>query len=113
MSSGIASIVVSRAGAGNIFEIAAWGIPSIAIPLPEEISHDQTKNAFAYARDGAATVMKQKNLTKNILLAEISRIMESPEIQESMTQAAHAFSKPDAAEKIARMIINTALKHEK
>jgi len=113
MSSGIASIVVSRAGAGNIFEIAAWGIPSIAIPLPEEISHDQTKNAFAYARDGAATVMKQKNLTKNILLAEISRIMESPEIQESMTKAAHAFSKPDAAEKIARMIINTALKHEK
>ncbi|MBL4644402.1 MAG: hypothetical protein JKX80_00880, partial [Candidatus Pacebacteria bacterium] len=112
MSAGIASIVVARAGAGSIFETAAWGLPSITIPLPEEISHDQTKNAFAYARDGAATVMKQKNLTKNILIAEIDRIMDDPEIQSQMTQAAHDFAKPDAAEKIARMIINTALKHE-
>lgn len=112
MSAGIANVVVSRAGAGSIFETAAWGLPSIVIPLPEEISHDQTKNAFAYAREGAATVLKQKNLTKHILLAEIDRIMSDPEVQSQMTEAAHNFAKPDAAKKIARLIINVALKHE-
>ncbi|MBF05557.1 hypothetical protein CL644_02515 [bacterium] len=112
MTAGIASMVVARAGAGSIFETAAWGIPAIVIPLPEEISHDQTKNAFAYAREGAAIVMKQKNLTKNLLVAEIDRIMESPEIQTDMSEAAKRFAQPEAAKKIARMIINTALKHE-
>ena len=112
MSAGIADIVIARAGTGTIFEIAAWGLPSIVIPLPEEISHDQTKNAFAYAREGATTVLKQKNLTKNILLAEIDRIMSDPEIQAQMTQAAQQFARPDGANKIARLVINTALKHE-
>ena len=112
MSAGIANIIIARAGAGSIFETAAWGLPSIMIPLPEEVSHDQTKNAFAYARDGAATVLKQANLSKNILLAELERIMDNPEVQAEMTEAAHAFAKPDAAKKIARMLVNTALKHE-
>lgn len=112
MSAGIANVVVSRAGAGSIFETAAWGLPSIVIPLPEEISHDQTKNAFAYAREGAATVLKQRNLTKNILLAELDRIMSDSEVQAQMTEAAHNFAKPDAAKKIARLIVNVALKHE-
>jgi UDP-N-acetylglucosamine--N-acetylmuramyl-(pentapeptide) pyrophosphoryl-undecaprenol N-acetylglucosamine transferase len=112
MSYGIASLVIMRAGAGTIFETATQGIPSIVIPLPEEISHDQTKNAFAYARDGGATVMKQKNLTKNILLSEIERIMNDSEIQAHMTEAAHQFARPDAANKIARMLLKTALTHE-
>lgn len=112
MSSGIASIVVARAGTGTIFEAAAWGIPAIVIPLPEDISHDQTKNAFAYARTGAAVVMSQTNLSKNLLVAEINRIMESNEIQTDMKTAAKRFAQPDAARKIARMIINTALRHE-
>lgn len=112
MSAGIASVIVARAGAGTIFETATWGLPAIMIPLPEEISHDQTKNAFAYARDGAATVLKQRNLTKNILLAELRRIMDDPEIQAQMTESAHAFARPDASKKIARMLLKTALKHE-
>lgn len=112
MSAGIASIVVARAGTGTIFEAAAWGLPAIVIPLPEDISHDQTKNAFAYAREGGAVVMKQKNLSKNLLIAEIDRIMQSEKIQADMTEAAKRFAQPDAAKKIARMIINTALKHE-
>ena len=112
MSAGIASVVVTRAGAGSIFEAAAWGLPSIVIPLPEEISHDQTKNAFAYARDGAAVVLKQKNLSKNILIAEIDRILRNDKVRSDMIAAAKEFAKPDAAEKIARLIVDTALKHE-
>ncbi len=112
MSAGVASIVVMRAGAGHIFETAAWGIPSIVIPIPEEFSHDQTRNAFAYARDGAAVVLKQKNLSENLLVAEIGRILGSQEIQDDMRKAALEFSRPDAAKKLAHMIIKTALEHE-
>ncbi|PCI30129.1 hypothetical protein COB52_01850 [Candidatus Kaiserbacteria bacterium] len=112
MSAGVASIVVMRAGSGTIFETAAWGIPSIVIPIPEEVSHDQTRNAFAYARDGAAVVLKQKNLSEHILVAEIDRILGSEEIQSDMRKAALEFSRPDAARKVAHMIIKTALEHE-
>lgn len=112
MAAGAASLIVTRAGAGSIFEIAAWGLPAIVIPLPESISHDQTMNAFAYAREGAAVVIMQKNLTKNILVAEIDRVLENADVRTAMEHSAQRFAQPDAARKIARMLINTALKHE-
>ncbi len=112
MASGSASLIVARAGTGNIFEIAGWGLPSILIPIPEDVSHDQTTNAFTYARDGAAIVLKQKNLTKHLFVAEIDRIFSNPDLAESMREAARKFARPDAARKIARIILDTALEHE-
>lgn len=112
MSAGVSSLVISRAGSGTIFEIAAWGIPSIIIPIPEKISHDQTKNAFAYARSGAATVVVQENLSPHILVSEVSRIMNTPNTHTSMSESAKTFARPDAAKKIARMLLNIGLEHE-
>ena len=112
MSAGTADIVVSRAGS-SIFEIALWGKPSIIIPLPPSVSHDQTTNAFAYAKTGAATVIEENNLSSHILVAEISRIVENSRIQGLMKADAAAFAKPDAAAKIAEVILETALEHEK
>lgn len=113
MASGISSLIVARAGSGTIFELATWGIPSILVPIPEEVSHDQTKNAFSYARSGAAVVMEQKNLSEHLLIAEIDRIMNDPSIREQMSKAAKAFARPDAAAKLAHIIIETALEHAK
>ena len=112
MTAGISSLVVSRAGSGTIFEIASWGIPSILIPIPTEISHDQTENAFSYARSGAAAVLEQKNLTNHILVAEIERIMNDDALRASMTAAARAFARPEAARKIATILLETAIVHE-
>jgi UDP-N-acetylglucosamine--N-acetylmuramyl-(pentapeptide) pyrophosphoryl-undecaprenol N-acetylglucosamine transferase len=112
MAAGIASVVVSRAGSGFIFEIASWGIPAILIPIPTEISHDQTENAFSYARAGGAVVLEQKNLTPHLLAAEIDRLMSDPAQREKMKQAAAAFARPDAARKIAEIVVDTALQHE-
>ena len=111
MTAGISSLVVSRAGSGTIFEIAAWGIPSILIPIPTEISHDQTENAFSYARAGAAAVLEQKNLTPHLLVAEIERIMNDQNLHAAMSAAASSFARPDAAQKIAAIIVETALEH--
>ena len=112
MAAGAATLVLSRAGAGNIFESAAWGLPSILIPIPEPISHDQTKNAFAYARHGGAVVVEQSNLTSGLLISEIARILEHPETLHTMQNAAKAFARPDAAKAIANVLLDIALTHE-
>ncbi len=112
MAAGAAAIIISRAGSGGIFEIATWQKPSIIIPIPETISHDQRKNAFAYARSGAAAVVEEKNLTPHLLVAEIAHIVENKELCEKMSQAAGHFARPEAERKIAREIINIALGHE-
>lgn len=111
MAAGLASLIISRAGS-TIFEIASWGIPSILIPINEGISHDQVRNAFAYAESGAASVLKEENLKTHILLAEIRRILEKPEIIDKMKASAKAFFKPHASDTIAREILKIALSHE-
>lgn len=112
MAGGIADIVISRAGSGAIFEIAAWQKPSIIIPIPEDVSHDQKKNAFSYARSGAAVVIEQDNLTPNIIVSEVERILTNDSIKQSMAEAAKRFARPDAARVIAQEILDLALVHE-
>jgi len=112
MSAGAASLIVSRAGSGSIFEIATWGIPAILVPIPTEISRDQTENAFSYVRAGAATVLEQRNLAPHLLISEIRRIMEDATLQKRMGEAGKVFARPDAAQKIAKIIIETALEHQ-
>lgn len=112
MAAGVSSLVIARAGSGTIFEISAWGTPAILVPIPENISHDQTENAFTYARAGGALVIEQKNLTPHVLLAEIERLMDDQDARKRMGQAAKAFSRPGAGRKIAEIILETGIAHE-
>ncbi len=112
MAAGVASVVVARAGSGTIFEIASWNIPCILVPIPLDVSHDQTKNAFSYARSGAAVVIEQKNLTPHLLAAEIDRLVQDQALRTKMSDAAKAFARPDAARKIAQILIETGISHE-
>lgn len=111
MAAGAASLVISRAGSG-IFEIAAWGKPSILVPIPDEIVKDQTTNAFTYARSGAAIVIEQNNLSPTLLISEIDRIMGNSDLHARMSLAAQASSNADAARLIAQEILNIGLSHE-
>ena len=106
-----ASLVVARAGGGSIFEIAAWGLPSILVPLPHAAQDHQRQNAYAYAREGAAEVLEEENLTPHVLLDRIQKLLGDKARREKMSQAAKAFAKPDAAEKIALEILKLALEH--
>ena len=106
-----ASIVISRSGSTTIFETAAHAKPSILIPIPEEISHDQRTNAYAYARSGAAIVMEEGNLRDGLLAAEISRIMSNQDTYRSMATAAKAFAPRDAAGKIAKILMSIGEEH--
>ncbi len=96
-----ATIIISRAGSGAIHEIAVHGKPSLIIPIPETISHDQHTNAFTYAKTGAALVMEEVNLSDNLLMAELERIIGNPQIYNEMAAGAQSFGIRDAAEKMA------------
>lgn len=106
-----ADLIISRAGSGTIFEIAVHAKPSILIPIPESISHDQRKNAYAYARSGAAIVMEEQNVTESLLVAEINRIMENQALYQEMATAASRFAPRDAAEKITALLTTIAGEH--
>ncbi len=107
----VSALVVSRAGAGAIFEIAAWGLPSILIPFPTAAQDEQRENAYAYARCGAAIVMEEKNLTPHLLIFEIKKLQADKAAVERMRKAATAFARLDAADKIAEEILKLALSH--
>ena len=111
MSAGVASVVISRAGS-SIFEIAAWRVPAIIVPINQRVSRDQHTNAFAYARSGSAVVVEEDNLTPNILVSEVNRLMEDEEGRGKMKEAAKQFFKPNAARLIAEEILKIALGHE-
>lgn len=111
MAAGASSLIVSRAGS-TIFEIANWGLPSIIIPIPESISHDQTQNAYTYARSGGTVVIEEDNLSPSVLLAEITRLMENQNLRVEMATAAKKYANPDAGRTIAKALIDIGLSHE-
>lgn len=112
MFAGAVDIVVSRAGS-SLFEIAAWGKPSILIPYIYAHGDHQRKNAYHYARTGACVVIEEANLTSSVLLNEIRSILNTKERYESMSGHARAFFTPDAARKIATEAVTVAISHEK
>ncbi|MFN3188669.1 MAG: UDP-N-acetylglucosamine--N-acetylmuramyl-(pentapeptide) pyrophosphoryl-undecaprenol N-acetylglucosamine transferase [Candidatus Paceibacteria bacterium] len=105
------NIVISRAGSTTLFEIALHGKPSIVIPIPEDISHDQRTNAYSYARSGAGSVIEEHNLTKHLLQAEIQSIMTEPGKYQKMSESARTFAAPEAAREIADVLISIAFEH--
>jgi UDP-N-acetylglucosamine--N-acetylmuramyl-(pentapeptide) pyrophosphoryl-undecaprenol N-acetylglucosamine transferase len=112
MATGVTSLVIARAGSGTIFEVASWGIPAILVPIPLDVSHDQTENAFSYARHGGGIVIEQHNLSQHVLLSEIDRLMNDAALRSKMSEAARAFARPDAAHKVAQILVEMAIAHE-
>ena len=110
-AAGAASLIVSRAGATSISEISAWHKPSILIPIPESISHDQRTNAYAYAHTGAAVVIEEDNLTPNVFVSEIVRITHDQTLLARMAAESAGFSNPAAAQLIADELIRIGLSH--
>lgn len=110
---GAADFIVSRAGSGSIFEIAANAKPSILVPLPEAAQNHQVKNAYAYAENGACMVMEENNFTVRFFLEKLRFLFSNPLELEKMRKAAKEFSRPDAAKIIAERILRRLLKQKR
>lgn len=97
----LSDLVISRAGAGALAEIAQMAKPSILIPLPKAAADHQTKNAEIFAQNHAAMVLSGENLTSQQLFQEIEKLLQNPRTLARMAQAATAQAQPEAAQKVA------------
>lgn len=106
-----ADLLVCRAGAATIAEVAAAGRAAIFIPFPHAADDHQRKNAEAFARAGAAEVLLQAELTGAKLARKILALLDEPERLARMEAAARALAVPDAAERavdVAYQILHRA-----
>lgn len=97
-------LIISRAGANSIFEIAAQEKPAILIPL----SGHQEQNAQFLAKQKAVYVINNNTLTSEKLLKAISHLIDNKEIKEQMVKLASSFVTPEAAQSLASEIIKLA-----
>jgi UDP-N-acetylglucosamine--N-acetylmuramyl-(pentapeptide) pyrophosphoryl-undecaprenol N-acetylglucosamine transferase len=96
-----ADIVVCRAGAMTVFELAAAGLGSILIPYPYAVDDHQTANAHYLERVGAAIVCQQKDVTSEWLSNTILQLVQQRDRVLKMAKAAREQAKPDAANRVA------------
>jgi len=95
-----ADIVVCRAGALTVSEIAVLGLPAIFVPLPYAVDDHQTKNATVLANVNAAVIMPQASMTAESLAAKIDQIISTDALA-SMTGASRSLAKTDATKQVA------------
>ena len=100
-----ADLVVARAGAGTIQELAATGTAAVLVPLSARASRgDQIRNAQDYRAAGAAEVLPSEGLTADRFLARIQALLADPEARAAMSRAARALAGGNAAQTIAQAI---------
>jgi len=100
-----ASLVVGRAGAGTVTELAALGLPAILVPLPGTRGDEQTANARVLADAGAAVLLPEADLTPERLVREISSLLGDPDRRRTMASHARALATPDAAERLVDLVL--------
>lgn len=100
-----ASLVVSRAGAGTIAELAALGKPSILIPLPGAGGDEQTRNAQLLTEIGGAILLPQHQADPNRLRTEILDLLNDPERRTAMGSAAATVGHGEAAGNLADALL--------
>jgi len=101
-----ADLVVSRAGAGAIFELAALGKPSILIPFPFAANNHQHTNAAVLAHAGGAEIIVQDALNGQALAGTVEKYMDNPKALAEMGEAARRMARPHAAREIADLLVD-------
>lgn len=103
-----ADLVVSRAGAGAVNEIAAACMPSIFVPLPTAADDHQRRNAQAFVEAGAARMVPDAELNGERLFREIEDLRGNPAQLDEMRTRVRRFAKPGAAERAADLLEQAA-----
>ncbi len=103
-----ADLVVSRAGASSLAEIAANELPSILVPYPYAYADHQTVNAGAFVEAGAAALIPQSDLSADRLISEFHRSMSDRSGLVAMARAAAGLAARGAAEAVADEVMKAA-----
>lgn len=99
-----ARLVISRAGASSVADIAAIGRPAILIPLAIAKRDEQTANARGLVEGGAAVMIPERDLAPERLSAEVAGILGDRARAEAMSAAAARLGRPDAARRLADLV---------
>lgn len=99
-----ADLVIARAGAGALAELAAAGKPAILVPLPGATDEHQLRNAEAFSKAGAARVVLDGEMDGGRLFEEVSRLSAQPAILKRMGDQARRFAHPHAARQAAEIV---------
>ena len=103
-----ADLAVFRAGAIGLAELTARGVPSILVPYPYAAENHQEHNAQVLEKNGASVVIRDAELTSELLLSVIESLLGDPEKRLTMAQASRRMGRPDAAVRIAELVIAQA-----
>jgi UDP-N-acetylglucosamine--N-acetylmuramyl-(pentapeptide) pyrophosphoryl-undecaprenol N-acetylglucosamine transferase len=101
-------LIISRAGASTIAELAAIGRPAILVPLPHALDQDQMANAGMLEKAGGASRIKQASFSPEFLAAEIARLTADPATLPAMAAAAKTVGIVDAADRLADLVSRMA-----
>ena len=107
-----AHLVIARAGASTVSELAVIGRPSILVPFPHALDQDQAANAALLEKAGAALVVKQTNFTPEWLADAIRLALADREGLEARAHAARSTGIADAAERLADLVESLMLPEE-
>jgi len=103
-----ADLVVCRAGALTVAEIAAAGLATIFIPFPAAVDDHQTVNARALKDVGAAVIMQERDLSAQSLAEVLARSLSSRDVLREQAIKSRKLAKPDALDRITSMCLEAA-----
>lgn len=103
-----AHLVIARAGASTVSELAVIGRPAILVPFPFALDQDQAANAAVLAQTGAVNVIKQADFTPQWLAQTLARALDDHEGLARAALAARGAGVQDAAERLADLVLRVA-----
>jgi UDP-N-acetylglucosamine--N-acetylmuramyl-(pentapeptide) pyrophosphoryl-undecaprenol N-acetylglucosamine transferase len=103
-----AHVVVSRAGASTVAELAVIGRPAIMVPLPHALDQDQKANAGILAKAGGGWMVEQTDMSPERLAHDLAEMIGHPDRLAAAAKAAKAVGRPDAVERLADLVERVA-----
>lgn len=105
---GAADIVVARAGATTILELASLAKPTILIPNAKLTGGHQLKNAEVYEKVDAVLIINEEKMVEDplVLVTAVHDLISNPKLTKKMSKVFSTFARPDAAKEVANMIIS-------
>ncbi len=107
-----AQLVICRAGASTVADLSIIGRPSILIPYPYATGDHQTANARGLVEAGAAILIPESRLDAPTLSEHIGTVLGDPDGATQMAQGALTAGRPDATDRLAKMVTDLAEGHE-
>jgi len=108
-----ADLIVSRAGASTVAEIAAAGKPSVFVPFPNAADDHQRRNAEVMQNAGAAVMLEERGLTPAELADTIADLLSNPLKLKAMSTAARGMAHPNATREIAELALSLVTRNSK